>query len=376
MTISDATPAGSVGTEQLVTAEERSLAARNHGFLLEALRYPVTPIGLHYLLIHFDLPLVDESSWGLDIGGRVARAMRLDLAALRGRPAVTRPVTMECAGNGRMAIHPRALSQPWGDEAVGTAAWTGTPLRPLLEEAGLLDGAREVVFSALDSGIENSVPHRFERSLSLDEALRDDVLLVYEINGQPLSPQHGFPLRLIVPGWYGMTNVKWLTQITVVDEPFEGYQQMHSYRWRTDPADLGQPLTRMRPRALMVPPGVPDFFTRQRTVAPGAVELEGRAWSGSGPIRRVEVSTDGARGWVDAVLDPQPDRYAWVRWSFGWAAPEGEHELCCRATDAEGNVQPLDAEWNVGGYVCNAVQRVPVTVRAVEVGSGAGNGSL
>ncbi len=346
-----------------VTSEERGLAARNHGFLLEALRYPITPIGLHYLLIHYDVPAVDEATWALDIGGRVHTPLRLTLDELRGRSAVTRAVTMECAGNGRMKMSPRPLSQPWGIEAVGTAEWTGTPLRPLLEEAGLADDALEVLFTGLDRGIENDTEQRYERSLSLDEALRDDVLLVYAINGQPLSPQHGFPLRLVVPGWYGMTNVKWLSSITVIDQPFEGYQQAHAYRWRTEADDPGQALSRMRPRALMVPPGVPDFFTRHRTLAPGPVTLEGRAWSGFGPIERVDVSTDGGTTWVDATLDEQPDPYSWVRWSCTWNATPGEHDLSCRATDAEGNVQPLEVEWNLGGYACNTVQHVDVTVK-------------
>ncbi len=345
-----------------VTSEERGLAARNHGFLLEALRYPITPIGLHYLLIHYDVPVVDESTWRLEVGGRVHAPLRLTLDDLRTRPAVTRAVTMECAGNGRMTLSPRPLSQPWGIEAVGTAEWTGTPLRPLLEEAGLADDALEVLFTGLDRGLENETEQHYERSLSLDEALRDDVLLVYAINGQPLSPQHGFPLRLVVPGWYGMTNVKWLSSITVIDRPFEGYQQAHAYRVRTEADDPGEPLSRMRPRALMVPPGVPDFFTRHRTLAPGDVTLEGRAWSGFGAIERVEVSTDGGTTWSDAALDDQPDRYSWVRWSWTWNATPGEHDLSCRATDAEGNVQPLEAEWNLGGYAANPVQHVAVTV--------------
>jgi sulfane dehydrogenase subunit SoxC len=346
-----------------VTSEERGLAARNHGFLLEALRYPVTPTGLHYLLIHYDIPVVDPATWTLGIEGRVRNPLRLTLADLQDRPAVTRAVTMECAGNGRMQMQPRALSQPWGVEAVGTAEWTGTPLRPLLEEAGLLDDALEVLFIGLDRGLEHGLEQSYERSLPVAEALRDEILLVYAINGQPLSPQHGFPLRLVVPGWYGMTNVKWLSRIAVIDEPFEGYQQARAYRVRTEAADPGTPLTRMRPRALMAPPGIPDFFTRHRTLSPGPVTLEGRAWSGFGPIARVEVSTDGGDSWADAILDEQADQYAWVRWSFAWIAPEGEHELCCRATDAAGNEQPLEAEWNLGGYACNAVQHVPVTVK-------------
>jgi sulfane dehydrogenase subunit SoxC len=356
-------PAGTIAGSN-VTSDERQLAARNHGFLLEALQYPVTPIGLHYLLIHYDIPVVDPATWALDIGGRVRNPLRLTLDELRARPAVTRPVTMECAGNGRMQMQPRALSQPWGVEAVGTAEWTGTPLRGVLDDAGLLDDAIEILFAGLDRGLENEIEQSYERSLTIEEASREEVLLVYAINGQPLSPQHGFPLRLIVPGWYGMTNVKWLSRITAIDQPFEGYQQAHAYRVRMEADEPGEALSRMRPRALMAPPGIPDFFTRRRTLSPGPVTLQGRAWSGFGPIERVEVSTDGAESWEDAVLEDQPDRYAWVGWKFSWDATGGEYDLCCRATDSEGNVQPVEADWNLGGYACNAVQHVAVQVKA------------
>jgi DMSO/TMAO reductase YedYZ molybdopterin-dependent catalytic subunit len=356
-------PAGTTASPD-ITGDERRLAARNHGFPLEALQYPVTPLGLHYLLIHYDIPVVRPATWTLNIGGRVSSPMRLSIDDLRARPAVTRAVTMECAGNGRMDLEPRALSQPWGVEAVGTGEWTGTPLLGVLREAGLLDDAVEVLFTGLDVGLENGVEQRYERSLTIDEASREDVLLVYALNGQPLLPQHGFPLRLIVPGWYGMTNVKWLSEITAIDKPFEGYQQAHAYRVRNEPDEPGEPLSRMRPRALMTPPGIPDFFTRDRTVAPGPVVLQGRAWSGFGPIETVAVSTNGGETWVDATVADQPDPYAWVEWTYAWEARPGEYELCCRAMDAEGNLQPIEPEWNLGGYACNAVQRVPVAVKA------------
>jgi sulfane dehydrogenase subunit SoxC len=357
----ESVPKGTVAMEN-VTQDELGLATRNHGFLLETLRYPVTPVGLHYLLIHYDVPHVDETTWELAIGGRVQRPCQLTLQDLRARPAVTERVTMECAGNGRMAMSPRPLSQPWGVEAVGTGEWTGTPLRPLLEEAGVLDDAVEVVFTGLDAGIENGVEQRYARSLPMAEALREDVLLVYELNGQALPVQHGYPLRLVVPGWYGMGNVKWLSDISIVNRPFDGYQQTHAYRWRTEQDESGTPLSRMVPRALMIPPGIPDFLTRDRHLAAGPALLEGRAWSGHAPMQRVEVSTDGGRVWGDAVLEPQVDRYAWVGWSYRWQPSPGTHELLCRATDQDGNTQPLQAEWNLGGYAGNAVQRVTVTV--------------
>src|SRR5206468_3366394 len=172
-------PAGTTASEQ-ISREELQLATRNHGMPLEALRWPVTPVGLHYLLIHYDIPAVDPDGWRLRLDGRVQRP----------------------------------------------------------------------------------------RSLALAEALRQEVLLAWSVNGQPLPPQHGFPLRLLVPGWYGMTSVKWLERITVSAVPFDGYQQARAYRWRGHPDEPGEPVTRIVPRSLMVPPGIPDFLTRRRFVPP------------------------------------------------------------------------------------------------------------
>src|SRR3989441_1276700 len=221
-----------VSTSPDVSLDELQLAARNHSLPLEALRYAITPIGLHYLLIHFDIPRVDPSEWRLVVGGHVRAPLTLTLEDLKRRPAVTRAVTMECAGNGRANLSPRPLSQPWLFEAVGTAEWTGTPLRTLLEAAGPLDGAVDVVFTGLDRGVQGGIEQQYERSLTMADAAREEVFLAYAINGQPLPPQHGFPLRLVVPGWYGMTSVKWLAGVPLVDRPLQGYPQSDPDRLR------------------------------------------------------------------------------------------------------------------------------------------------
>jgi sulfane dehydrogenase subunit SoxC len=343
-----------------ISLEELQLATRNHGMPLEALRFPITPVGLHYLLIHYDIPVVDAAAWRLQVRGE--RSLELALDDLRARPAVELAATMECAGNGRAHFDPRPVSQPWLHEAVGTGRWRGTPLRPLLEEAGV-GGAAEVVFRGLDRGIEgNEAPTEYARSLPLAEALRDEVLLAYDLNGAPLPPQHGYPLRLVVPGWYGMTNVKWLASIELVPEPFAGYQQASAYRVRRDRDDAGTAVDRMQPRALMAPPGVPEFFSRARTVDAGACLLEGRAWSGLAPVAGVDVSTDGGATWAAAALGEDLGRWAWRGWALPWKATPGEHTLLCRARDEAGNEQPLEAEWNAGGYANNGVQRVVVSV--------------
>jgi DMSO/TMAO reductase YedYZ molybdopterin-dependent catalytic subunit len=348
----------------LITREELQLAARNHGMPLEALRFPITPVGLHYLLIQYDIPVVDPASWRLVVEGHTDRYLSLSLADLQGLPSTTLVATMECAGNGRAALSPRPLSQPWLLEAVGTGAWRGVSLRQVLESAGIVQGATEVIFTGLDHGIEGGVEQDYARSLPLEEARHDEVLLAYELNGQALPPQHGFPLRLVVPGWYGMTNVKWLSRISVTAQPFKGYQQERGYRRRAHVDDPGTPVTRMMPRSLMVPPGMPDFMTRRRTLRVEPVLIEGRAWSGWGAIVSVELSIDGGKTWSPAELQAEPpSAWAWRGWSCRWTpSSEGEYELCCRARDAAGNVQPTDVPWNVGGYSNNAVQRVLVTV--------------
>jgi sulfane dehydrogenase subunit SoxC len=354
-----AAPTGTVAEEGITPAELR-LAARNHAMPLEALRHEITPPGLHYLLIHYDIPAVDADSFRLEIGGAVDKAITLSLDDLRARPRVAQPITFECAGNGRALLEPRPASQPWLTEAVGTAEWGGTPLTPLLEEAGPSSNAIELLFSAVDRGVEGGVPQAYERALPIAEAAH--ALLAYEMNGAPLPPQHGYPLRLVVPGWYGMQNVKWLTGITVLEEPFSGYQNAVSYRMYGADGEPGEPVTRMLPRSLMVPPGVPDFLTRVRHLEPGPVTLTGRAWSGQGSIDRVEVSTDGGATFDAAVLDEPLGPNAWRGWSFDWDAAPGEHLLSSRASDSAGNTQPLDPNWNLKGFANNAVQRVAVLV--------------
>jgi sulfane dehydrogenase subunit SoxC len=344
-----------------LSVHELQLAARNRGMPLEGLRYDITPVGMHYLLVHFDIPDIDVTAWRLRIGGRVARPLELSLAALRARPRVTHAVTLECAGNGRARLAPRPISQPWLVEAIGTAEWTGTPLAPLLDEVGLEPDAIELVFTGADHGVEKGYEHDYARSLPVDEARRDAVFLAYEMNGRPLEPQHGSPLRLVVPGWYGMTHVKWLARIDAAAAPFTGYQQQIAYWYKQTRDEQGSPVQRIRPRALMIPPGFPDFMTRRRTVERGVVELRGRAWSGSGPIVRVEVGIDGH--WIDARVGAAPGPYAWHAWSYPWDATPGDHRLACRATDAAGNVQPVEPAWNVQGMGNNLVQDVEVTVR-------------
>lgn len=343
------------------TAEEVALATRNRGMPLEALRYDVTPPGLHYLLVHFDIP--DAADVGaLALAGLFERGGVLTMPQLLAMPQKTVRVTLECAGNGRGQLAPRYPSVPWLEEGVSTAEWTGVPLRFVLERAGLRTSARELVFHGADRGFDAGVEHHFARSLVLAEAMRDDVLVAHAMNGAPLAPQHGAPLRLVVPGWYGMASVKWLRAIEAIDRAFDGVQQARSYHFRRDPGEQGEPCTRMRVNSLMVPPGIPDFYSRKRSVAAGTTTIRGRAWSGAAPIVRVELGVDGA--WEQATIEPSTHPHAWTGWRATWHATPGEHVLSCRAADALGNVQPLAAPWDLSGFGNNGVQRIIVSVNA------------
>ena len=342
------------------TGEELELAGRNRGMPLEALRHDVTPSGLHYLLIHFDIPPV-TAQWKLRLDGLVAHPFEISLEELKTLPARTERVTMECAGNGRGQLSPRYPSVPWMEEGVSTAEWTGVPLAALLARAGLRSEAKDIVFRGADRGFDRGVEHEFARSLVPELAMRADVLLAYAMNGAPLQPQHGAPLRLVVPRWYGMASVKWLYAIEALERGFDGLQQASGYHFRSAAGEKGEPCTLMRVNSLMVPPGIPDFYTRKRVADAGIIEVIGRAWSGAAPIVRVELGVDGL--WRDAVVEERQYEHAWQAWHALWDARAGAHELACRATDALGRRQPLEPPWDLSGFGNNGVQRIHVAVR-------------
>ena len=350
-------------SDDLFSRHEVMLANRNSGLMLEMLAHDVTPIGAHYLLTHFDVPPLDRATHALQFADGFEAPFSLTMAEIEALPSETHRVTMECAGNGRAGHADRAQSMPWTHEAVGTAEWTGTPLLPLLERARPKAGTLDIIFTGADRGFDKAIEHDFARSLNLEQIETTRPLLVHAMNGQPLPPQHGAPLRLVVPGWYGMASVKWLARIDAIDHAFQGVQQVGTYRYRRTEDDPGGPVTTMRVRSLMVPPGLPDWLTRRRLVRPGPVTLQGRAWvGGDRGVARVEV--DCGDGWREAeLLDPVGPR-AWRSWRFEWHAEPGEYALRCRATDDRGDTQPLDPPRDIGGFGNNAVQSVHVTVRA------------
>ena len=275
----------------------------------------LTPIGLHYLLTHYDIPDVDAAAWRLEIGGLVERTLSLRWTISVRDPAVEVAVTMECAGNGRAHVEPHVVSQPWLLEAVGTARWRGRRSR-LCSRRPAFARARSRCCSPVSIAASRAGRSRHTsgacRSVRCWKGTHSSHTRSTAV---PLPPQHGYPLRLVVPGWYGMTSVKWLSRITVLDEPFSGYQQSHSYRVRRDEDEPGEPLTMIAPRSLMIPPGIPEFLTRARVVEAGVCEIVGRAWSGASEIAAVDVSSDGGETWAAAELgESMLGRWAWRPW--------------------------------------------------------------
>lgn len=322
----------------------------------EALVEDITPTGLHYVRSNFALPAHDGN---LEIGGAVGNPRTLALEDLRAMPSVERVVTLECAGNGRLGQTPLPIGEPWGSYAVSTARWTGAFLHQVLEQAGPVADAVDVKFEGADHGPYYQFEDMsFNRSLAFAHAADPaaEILIAYEMNGEPLSPDHGAPFRLIVPHWYGVASVKWLKRIQVLAEPYVGEFQVghYMYEWADRPHE---PVTLLRVRARITDPAP------RATIPPGMYTVRGKAWSGTGPVTRVHVSLTGEGDWQMAELEPPRGPYQWQDWSFDWhATTVGRHTLRARATDVVGNVQPDVPPWNRLGYGNNATEVIYIDV--------------
>jgi len=436
------------------TREEIELAFRNHGAPMEALAYDVTPVGMHYQVIHFDIPNFSHlkkttavtgdsnNNYFLEIVNqnytphRVLKISLHDIRTLFKQTSLL--VTMECAGNGRTKFNPRVFTSiPWNYQAFGTAKWTGTLLFPLLEQAGILDenaSDKNVIFTGADLGIQGGEVQYYERGISvkqilhyhssssssssnnsdnkekqqaeeqdLQEPLKHSLLLAHSMNDAELLPQHGYPLRLVVPSWYGMASVKWLTRITItntsaVQSNNKLYQNYKTYRYMKHAKDIGsssEAVTVKRMRALMVPPGIADFFARTRVLELGSiVKLEGKVWGNEGSscnstaVEHVEVAIQrvGSKEckWNRVTLverdnnDALFSKYAWQSWYYeldltATSSPSsspnctvaytpGNYIFMVRAVSKAHKVQPMQQEWNYGGMGNNSVQRIHVTM--------------
>jgi DMSO/TMAO reductase YedYZ molybdopterin-dependent catalytic subunit len=326
----------------------------------------ITPTESFYVRTHFPIPAIDRDEWWLHVEGEVEKPFAINYEELLELESRTIPATLECAGNNRNFLEPKIKGVQWGLGAVGTAEWTGVPLSILLDRAEVKPEAREVIFEGADGGRldDPKAPPgelKFARSIPVSKA-HTDVLLAYKMNDADLPPQHGFPLRAIVPGWYAMASIKWLQRIIITDQPFTGYYQTMDYSYwkrRGDMADLA-PLTEMQVKAEIARPAEGEIVP-----ANSKMHVHGAAWTSDAEIIKVELSTDGGSTWNDASLlgDLKPN--AWQLWEFDWKTPAtaGKAALIARATDSKGRTQPVERDPNRGTYMINHLLPIEVEVR-------------
>ncbi|MSU23644.1 MAG: sulfite oxidase [Opitutus sp.] len=331
---------------------------------LESVASWVTPNRLFFVRNHFDVPAApDPAAWEVVLEGLVARPRRWTFAELAALPQHSVFATVECAGNGRSFLREKAGGVQWGAGALGHAEWTGVRLRDLLEPAGLKAGALEIIFEGADRGPEDGEMMNFSRSLPLAKALDPDTLIALRMNGEWLEPNHGAPLRLFVPGWYGVASVKWLRRMRVIDHAYQGFFQTVKY-------SINRP-TATGSRNLPLGPGVVKSEILHphagATLSPGTNRIAGVAWAGEERVTRVDVSTDGGKSWQAAHLHGLQQPYSWCQWESLWTvtAP-GDYTLMARAHTESGQSQPFDYDANNLSYIINLVLPRPVRIAAGE----------
>ena len=332
----------------------------------ESLDSEITPNDKFYVRSHFPEPVIDRASWVLAVEGEVATPLRLSYEQLLEMPSRRVVSTLECAGNNRLFLRPPAKGVQWELGGTSTAEWTGVSLAHVLERAGVRATAVDVVFEGADIGTVEEEPKpdgpiSFARSLPMAKAIDPDVLLCYQMNGETLSMDHGYPLRAIVPGWYAMASVKWLTRINVIDRKFDGYFQTTDYAYWTEENGNRErvPISQMLVKAEISHP-------QPQEVVPANSEyvITGAAWSGEGTVTTVEISVDNGKNWSSAQLTGAPVKNAWRFFEYCWQKPQpGQHVLIARATDSNGNTQPLKHDPDRGAYMINFLLPIPVEVR-------------
>jgi rhodanese-related sulfurtransferase/glyoxylase-like metal-dependent hydrolase (beta-lactamase superfamily II) len=321
----------------------------------------VMPAAHFYVRNHFTTPVLDPELYELAVTGMIERQLCLSLRDLHSLPSRSLVATLECAGNGRARFNPPVDGEQWNFGAASTAEWTGVPLVEILDRAALATGAHDIVFRGADSGLVDgaTAPVRFERALSVDDARDSGALIAYAMNGEPLPLQHGRPVRLIVPGWYSVASVKWLTEIEVIGHPFEAFFQTkrYHYEWVRGGGVVREPVRLQRVRALIAQP------TAGASLTAGEILVRGVAWSGAAPIERVDVSI-GEGPWQAAQLVGEKRRHSWQWWElFTKSEVRGQTTVRARATDQAGNTQPEHPEWNRLGYGGNAIQTISIVVK-------------
>jgi DMSO/TMAO reductase YedYZ molybdopterin-dependent catalytic subunit len=323
-----------------------------------------------YVRSHFGVPRLDAQTWRLRVEGEVERPQELTYDQVRQMPARTQTALLDCSGNSRVFVVPKVAGVAWELGAVGNADWTGVPLAAVLERAGVRPTALEVILEGADAGELKEFPSpyqtpgrvHFARSLPLAKARRPEVLLAYRMNGTDLPGAHGYPLRAVVPGWYGMASIKWLTRIIVTDRPFQGYFQTMEYAIfeRRHGLPILTPVTELQVKALIARPA-----SHEAVQANQAYRVHGAAWTGDSDVERVDISTDGGTTWAAGRLLDRPVAHAWRLWEYAWRTPAraGRHMLMARATDRRGRTQPLTRDPDRRNAMISHVLPVEVEVR-------------
>ncbi len=340
----------------------------NLEYPFSALHSALTTNQQFFVRSHFPVPRIELDRWALKVEGLVERPVELSLDELTRLPSRTVTMVMECAGNSRIFLSPKAGGLQWEQGAVGNAEWTGVPLAEVLRQAGIKLGAVEVVLEGADCGEIKKEPLspgkiNYARSLPLAKAMNPDVLLAYQMNGEPLAPSHGFPLRAVVSGWYGMASVKWLSRIFVTDRVFRGYFQTADYTyWETRD---GLPIQLLPVGELEVKAEIARPALREVVPAGSIYRVHGAAWGGEVGVSKVEVSADGATSWQPAQLMGPATKYGWRLWEYHWRTPAepGFYTLMARATDGRGRTQPSTRDSHRGTYMISHVQPIEVEVR-------------
>ncbi|HEX5082285.1 MAG TPA: molybdopterin-dependent oxidoreductase [Blastocatellia bacterium] len=350
------------GKEKLIV---RSIRPEDLETPISLLNTWITPNNLFYVRHHLYAANVDVNEWKLTVGGEVQNPITLTLDELKRLPKHTVTVTLECAGNGRAFSVPPVPGIQWERGAVGTARFVGARLTDVLNKAGVKPSGQYVAFNGADKPM-GKMPD-FIRNVPIKKALDPDTILAYEMNGEAIPILHGFPLRLIVPGWEGAYSVKWVTDIQVIDKEFDGFFVKTAYRFPNRPAPPGAAVDPkdMAPLTGLVVKSFINSPIDGATVAPGPVRLSGFAWAGESNILKVDVSMDNGSSWRPAKLGRERERYAWqsFEYEFNITKP-GSYFLMSRATDDKGRVQPIVPIWNPGGYLWNVIDKVRIDVKA------------
>ena len=327
---------------------------------IEAFIDEITPVEHFFVRCHTMIPQIKLPEWKLEIAGLVDHPLTLTLKDLKKLPRVELVSVLECAGNGRSFYQPHVAGAQWRFGSVGNAHWTGVRLKDVLEKAGVKPVATQLLLDGSDEPLLK-MP-KFQRSLEVGKAMHPDTLLAWEMNGKPLTADHGFPLRVIAPGWAGDSWIKWLTRIELLDHDFDGFWMKTAYR---HPAQHVAPGTAIDPKD-MIP--VTDLNVKSvianpsEWAAPGVITVQGVAWSNTSPVAKVEISVDAGKRWSPANLTGKPIQYGFRRFTYTWTAAEGQYTLMSRATNEAGQSQPLEPEWNPNGYLYNAAHPMPVTI--------------